>query len=261
MGSSGYWEIRTYECGALGEKTKYWVPGEPPARGRKLGRSSERKQRQNENDAARRLNREIHANFSAGDLFLGLDYGPKKYSELLRRAEARQEADRAAGQEPGILEDYLRKEANRELDNFIRRVKRRLPPGAELKYIAVTSDMDGETGEAVRIHHHIIANRAAWQACVEAWPHGCAYAKALSAQKDYTPLAEYLLNQVRRLPDEKKYKPSRNLVRPQPKCRVVWSGAELRVPKGCELLYRTAYSGKRAGQYIRYALPFAPMRS
>ena len=36
---------------------------------------------------------------------------------------------------------------------------------------------------------------------------------------------------------------------------------ELRVPKGCELLYRTAYSGKRAGQYIRYALPFAPMRS
>ena len=80
MGSSGYWEIRTYECGALGEKTKYWVPGEPPARGRKLGRSSERKQRQNENDAVRRLNREIHANFSAGDLFLGLDYGPKKYS-------------------------------------------------------------------------------------------------------------------------------------------------------------------------------------
>ena len=48
MGSTGYWEIRTYECGALGEKTKYWVPGEPPARGRKLGRSSERKQRQNE---------------------------------------------------------------------------------------------------------------------------------------------------------------------------------------------------------------------
>ena len=221
MGSTGYWEIRTYECGALGEKTKYWVPGEPPARGRKLGRSSERKQRQNENDAARRLNREIHANFSAGDLFLGLDYGPKKYSELLRRAEARQEADRAAGQEPGILEDYLRKEANRELDNFIRRVKRRLPPGAELKYIAVTSDMDGETGEAVRIHHHIIANRAAWQACLEAWPHGGAYAKALSAQKDYTPLAEYLLNQVRRLPDEKKYKPSRNLVRPQPKYRDV----------------------------------------
>ena len=160
-----------------------------------------------------------------------------------------------------MLEDYLRKEANRELDNFIRRVKRRLPPGAELKYIAVTSDMDGETGEAVRIHHHIIANRAAWQACLEAWPHGGAYAKALSAQKDYTPLAEYLLAQVRRLPDEKKYKPSRNLVRPQPKCRVVWSGAELRVPKGCELLYRTAYSGKRAGQYIRYALPFAPMRS
>lgn len=90
MGSTGYWEIRTYECGGLGEKTKYWVPGEPPARGRKLSRSSERKQRQNENDAVRRLNREIHANFSAGDLFLGLDYGPTKYSELLRRAEARQ---------------------------------------------------------------------------------------------------------------------------------------------------------------------------
>lgn len=84
-------------AGVSGRKRNTGSPGEPPARGRKLGRSSERKQRQNENDAVRRLNREIHANFSAGDLFLGLDYGPKKYSELLRRAEARQEADRAAG--------------------------------------------------------------------------------------------------------------------------------------------------------------------
>lgn len=165
------------------------------------------------------------------------------------------------GRRPGILEDYLRKEANRELDNFIRRVKRRLPPGAELKYIAVTSDMDGETGEAVRIHHHIIANRAAWQACVEAWPHGGAYAKSAQRAKGL-----HAAGGVSAEPGSPPARREEVQALPQP-CEASaevprrMERGELRVPKGCELLYRTAYSGKRAGQYIRYALPFAPMRS
>ena len=73
MGSNGYWEIRTYECGALGEKTKYWVPGEPPARGRKLGRSSERKQPHNHNQAVRTLKTEINPNITTRDHLLGKD--------------------------------------------------------------------------------------------------------------------------------------------------------------------------------------------
>jgi hypothetical protein len=30
--TEGYWVIRTYTAGAVGEKIKYWVPGEKPTR-------------------------------------------------------------------------------------------------------------------------------------------------------------------------------------------------------------------------------------
>ena len=29
---NGYWVVRTYEAGAVGEKTKFWVPGERPSK-------------------------------------------------------------------------------------------------------------------------------------------------------------------------------------------------------------------------------------
>ena len=84
--------------------------------------------------------------------------------------------------------------------------------------------------------------------------------KRISKQADYTPIAEYFLKQVRRIPDAKKFRSSRNLIRPQPKDRVAVTDAELRVPKGGKLLFRQEYSNATAGvayqpQYIRYIIP------
>ena len=67
-------------------------------------------------------------------------------------------------------------------------------------------------------------------------------------------MAEYLLRQVRRVPDAKKYVTSRNLGRPQPRDRVALTDAELRIPKGGRLLHRSEYKPGRA-QYIRFVLP------
>ncbi len=76
----------------------------------------------------------------------------------------------------------------------------------------------------------------------------------LSAQEDYTPIAAYLIRQVRRVPDAKKYVSSRNLVRPLSQSdRVGATDAELRV-RGAKLLHRNEYKPGRP-QYIRHVPP------
>ena len=58
--------------------------------------------------------------------------------------------------------DAMRAAADHELQLVIRRVKRELDKaGVSLRYVAVTSDMDGDTGETVRVHHHLVVDRAA----------------------------------------------------------------------------------------------------
>ncbi len=83
------------------------------------------------------------------------------------------------------------------------------------------------------------------------WHHGGVFVKDLEKDKDYTGLAHYMLAQVRKIGGAKKYKPSRNLRMPQPKDRIALTGAELRVPKGAELLYRGTHIPGRP-QYLRY---------
>lgn len=253
---SGYWVVRTYEAGQVGEKTKYWVPGEKPDRARRKEKSEIKKQEQNEHAAEKQMARLINANFGAGDLLLGLDYS----NEGMERLEGWLEQQ---GVDLGLLEegermDAVRMAAERELKLALRRVQRAMKrDGLELAYIAVTSDMDGKTGEAVRVHHHLVVPACAKKYFLDKWQKlGGVDWEVMSRQADYTPIAEYLLRQVRRVPDAKKYMPSRNLVRPQPKDRIVATGAELRVPQGGKLLHRNEFKPGRP-QYIRYVLPMS----
>ena len=41
---NGYWVVRTYEAGAVGEKTKFWVPGERPSKSGRREKQELRKQ-------------------------------------------------------------------------------------------------------------------------------------------------------------------------------------------------------------------------
>lgn len=264
----GYWIIRTYESGPVGEKIKYWVPGQKPTKSKRRLKAEVKKARQNKAAAERQLARLLNANFSAGDILLTLDYSDEVVTtRLTPRAEKiakRHPAQTRAGQAAETAEtaetaeaeqiEHLRQAAERELENYILRVQRACKKKEiELKYIAVTSDMDGETGEMARVHHHLVINREAMEIATAKWTEGGANTQRLSAQPDYTPVAAYLMAQVRHIPDAKKYKPSRNLVRPQPKDRVAVSDAELRLPAGCAMLYRSTYT-PGATQYIRYIL-------
>ncbi len=253
----GYWVVRTYEAGAIGEKTKFWVQGtRPSSRSKRKERAEIKKQEQNEYSAQKQLARLINANFTQGDLLLGLDYSPAGMDRLEKYiAEHPFQTDGCEDPEAERMEQ-IRQAAEREMRLALRRVKRELAKeGVALRYIAITSDMDGDTGEAVRVHHHLIVPAEAKAAFVEKWKDlGSVNWSPMSAQADYTPIAEYFIRQVRRVPDAKKYISSRNLVRPQPKDRVVLSDAEVRVPKGGQLLHRNEFKPGRP-QYIRYVLP------
>ena len=251
----GYWVVRTYEAGQVGEKTKYFVLGDRTRRNRRKEESSIKKQEQNEYSAKKRLARLINANFTHGDILLGLDYSDASYKKLERSAR------KAAPDYDSLPEDdqlrCIREAAAQEMVNYLRRVKRALEKedrADELKYIAITSDMDGDTKETVRVHHHLIVPASCEHIIRMKWGHGGTYCKPLSKQEDYLPIAEYLIAQVRGTLNAKKFVSSRNLIRPQPKDRIAVSDAEIRVPRNCKLIQRAEYK-RGAPQYIRYILP------
>ena len=239
----GYWVIRTYVSGNVGEKIKYWISGARPTRSERRMKYEIRKIQQNYTSSEKELARLINANFKQGDILLGLDYSEEGYRKLLNRAE-NYDADTEA--------DRIFQVAAHEANLCARRVKREAQKlGIEIKSIITTSDMDGDTGERVRVHHHLVINREAAELFEKKWKLGGVNRETLSAQEDYTPIANYLIRQVRHIRDVKKYTSSRNLERPKGKDRIAVNNSELRVPKGTKLLYRNQYIPYMP-QYMRY---------
>ena len=60
--TEGYWVIRTYTAGAVGEKIKYWVPGEKPTRSQRKLKSDIKQQQRNEANAEKHLARLLNEN-------------------------------------------------------------------------------------------------------------------------------------------------------------------------------------------------------
>ena len=257
MQKEGYWVVRTYEAGAVGEKTKFWVSGKRPEKNlSRRQRDAIRKREQNEYSAVKRLARILNKYFSSGDILLGIDYADKGIAKLTKWL-------RGKGIDTDQLDEAQKMEAiyqaaDHELVNCLRRAKRRAKEaGVEIKAAFVTSDMDGETGESVRIHHHLVINREARDFFVEAWSElgGVSWSPMWNYQEDRTDIAAYMLRQVRHVPDAKKFRTTRNLVPPVPKDRIVNTAAELQVPRGGKLLFRREFSRSEQAQYIRYVLP------
>lgn len=249
----GYWMIRTYEAGDVGEKTKYWVPGSKPSKSSRRAKTEIKKQEQNEHSATKRMARLMNANYTVGDLLMGLDYSDEGLEKLM--AWAREQGMNPDGADEVERMDITRLAAEHALGLVIRRVKREVGKEVAVKVVAITSDMDGDTGEIVRIHHHLVVPKACKEAFLKKWEGwGGVNWEPLSNQHDYTPVAEYFAKQVRKVPDARKYFSTRNLIRPQPKDRAAITSGELRVPTGCELLHRSEFKPGRP-QYIRYVLP------
>ena len=243
------WYIREYRCdNGVCMKTKFPVR-ETEAVKKSYGRRrteirrAEKCATEAKHEAARLLN----CNFRAGrDIYLGLDYSPEGYERLITRAGT---------DDPDAI--YL--QAQKEMKNYIRRVQRECAKaGVELRYLYVTSDLDGHTLEPVRAHHHMVVNREALEICLRKWTAGGTWSRKLWARSygDLTEIAEYMIGQVRYIRNAKRYTPSRNLKKAIA-CKPVKARkaeAELTVPRGCQKIWRGEYYRGRP-QHLRYYRP------
>lgn len=266
---------RKYRCAnGVVERTRYLVGDNArPRLSRKKGNTSLRKQEANFNSALRRLARVLNCNYThENGLLLTLDYDEAGLDKLCALAKLAPEEiawvqGKSAAQigewkpqtknKPELQENpyeqacaKLRRAAEKQMNLWLRRIKRK----NELKYIAVTSDIDGDTGEVVRIHHHLVlaANDLSWDMLRKQWKMGSVDIRRLRGQADYTPVAVYLLRQVRRQPDAKKYSVSRGMLMPEITEREVLGNPEIKAPAGAKVLERSEYNPETVVQYIRY---------
>lgn len=207
------------------------------------GRSSEEK---NAKDAKRILARLLNNNFAVGtDCCLTLTYTDPYLCRL-------KESD--DGESPSDLRLYLA--AKRDMEKYMKRCRRACKTARiDLRYIYVISDLDGKSAKSVRVHIHLIVNKEAVEICKQQWTAGYVTSTTLysAAHGDLSRLAQYLIDQVRDLPRQKRYHPSRGLKVPEKSVTQHTHYPSLDLPLGCVLTYRSQSCN---GTYmIRYYRP------
>lgn len=186
---------RRYFCGDYLEVDIYPVFRKQRVRGRKAKPTSEVQERLNEHNAVEKLIRLLNANFTATDYEFHLTYTDENMPETVE-------------------------EAKRDIQNFLRRVKRlRASHGLdELKYICVP-----EGGfEGTRFHFHVTMNGGLDRTLIEElWGFGYANGKRLQFNENGVEgLARYVTKQFTAHKDElpfgKRWSASKNLYMPAP---------------------------------------------
>lgn len=218
-----------------------YVVGDNTEGSPKWKRSKKQTDKRDENarQAIRVLARILNCNYTTQDYLVELTYSDEAHERLFDGLDPDETWTRAKEIVGGKL-DAVRKEAKKT--------------GCAIKTVAVTADMDGETGEMVRIHHHVVITTDALPILKKKWKHGLVLNKNLYRQGDYTPLAAYLLNQVRHMENRKKYSCSRNMTEPEVYEEVLdeLPKNEIKVQPGAKVLDRTSYKEGYASQYVRY---------
>lgn len=86
--------------------------------------------------------------------------------------------------------------------------------GIDLRWIAAPADIDGDTGEIVRPHVHLILSGGlTTDELRRLWHYGTVDVRTLRQQKSHKALATYIIRQARHDPNAKKWTCSRNLQR------------------------------------------------
>lgn len=229
--------------GSVVERRKSRITRRPARRGGRIrGNSSEKKIAGNREYAKLTLARAINCNLGPGDLWLTAKLDPSGLE--------------AVG---GTLEG-AKKAGRRFIDRMVYRLRKM---GLTAKWFLAPSEIDGETGELVRPHVHILLtgegfamrNKRLWlgeELVDDIWGLGTVDVQFLRHQEDYYPLAAYIINQSRGVPDEKKWSCSRNLKKPIVCREIVTSGSQLRVPPGAQELPGTRYDPEKGQNIVRY---------
>lgn len=241
--TEGLYMVTKIISGAVVERRKSRITRQPAKRGGRIrGNSGEKKIVGNREYAKLSLARVLNCNFAAGDVWLTAKFDP----EGLERIGGTFEGAKAAGK--------------RFIDRIVYRLRKQ---GLVTRWVLAPSQIDGETGELVRPHVHIIISGDAFalrnkrlylgeELVDDIWGLGCVDVQFLRHQQDYKPLADYIVNQSRGVPDEKKWTCSRNMKKPVIRREIVASGAQLRVPPGALELPGTRYDPEKGQNFVRY---------
>ena len=231
---------RRYVCkNGVVERTRFMVGDNTTERPRwRKAKSLNDKRDENARAAVRQLARILNCNADQSWWFVKLDFSPKQHEKIFA----------------GMDQDEILRETERQGSLFLRRLKRNAK-GCELKCAYSPSDMDEETGEIVRPHLHIAVSGVTEETIRKSWRLGeCTHTEHLYAQKDYTPLAAYMVDQVRSIPNLRKFVTTQNMEKPKIEDRVVTADPmdEIRVQPGAKILDRTPYREGCGSQYVRY---------
>ena len=266
------------------ERTRFYVGETAQPRTGKRNASTPRKQEANKNRAIHILGRILNNNFSQGDLAIELTFDGSSFRSL--RSAAYGKLARGAKEKKEIKRDALWDAAKKEGESFIRRLRK--AGASELRYVMVPSDMDGTTGEEVRVHLHLVISgdcfvlenkelrlketpphpssglretpddtfpsRGRLLSLEEIWGKGIVLYEFLRGGS-YNKLAAYLLRQTRELANRKKYTCSRNLEQIEPEEYITnqTPAEDFPTPKGYRREeWQGGDSDRRSMQYARY---------
>lgn len=200
-----------------GKKTEVYVYNATngKARGPRRAVHSNVHRVKNVRKAKLKMERLINQNFTNKDLVVVLSY---RDLSLLRKGM------------PSVLPPdeeaaYMYTSAQKELQKFFDRLRRTCKRAeVSLRYIAVTSDLDGKDGSPKRIHHHMIVNHEVRNYLFNAWGNrGLVEIKTIYHNHDKYPLASYYLDQVRHIWGKRSYVASQSLKQPYMTCRLTSS--------------------------------------
>lgn len=236
---------RKYICTNNVVEVTQFVVGEKQTGGRKWHRAKSQEDKRDENarQAVRVAARILNCNYTSEDVLLTLTYSDEKHERLFD------------GLGPDEIWEKAKKVLSGKVENARKEFKRAdSTANLEMRTFCVTADMDQQTGELVRVHHHVVVTSEAADFVEARWNCGLVHRENLYRQDDYTPLAAYLLGQVRHFEGKKKYSTSRNMVKPIVEEQVLEEVPEneIKVQPGAKVLDRTPYREGLVSQYVRY---------
>ena len=193
--------------GAVVEICAYNSPMIRTPRGCRTAPTDPEHDARNINAIIRKVARLLNANYTCADHYVTLTYSDEALARLKQGMSADLSDDAQAA--------YIYEQACKELEKFIRRCRYACKAaGVELHFVGVTSDRDHLNTVDRRIHHHLVVNGEAIEIVKQAWRNGHTKEPHLYNQKDYKPLAIYMIRQARRMKGKACYKVSRNLKKP-----------------------------------------------
>lgn len=236
---------RKYICTNNVVEVTQFVVGDKQTGGRKWHRAKSQEDKRDENarQAVRVAARILNCNYTSEDIMLTLTYSDEEHTRLFD------------GMNPDEIWESAKKVLSGKVENARKEFKRTGgAAGLEMRTFCVTADMDQQTGELVRVHHHVVVTVEAADFIETRWNCGLVHRENLYRQDDYTPLAAYLLGQVRHFEGKKKYSTSRNMVKPIVEEQILEEVPEneIKVQPGAKVLDRTPYREGFASQYVRY---------